>query len=93
MQDIAFMSSEEANATITFDVAGTITCYKGRPIIFDPVPRRITHEESERLQGFPTDHTAVGGPSIVDRHKAIGNSMPVNCMQWIGMGIQDAGSC
>ena len=50
--------------------------------------RRLTPREAERLQGFPDDYTlvthrkkpAADGP----RYKALGNSMAVPCMAWIG---------
>ena len=50
--------------------------------------RRLTPRECERLQGFPDDYTqtpfrnkpAADGP----RYKALGNSMAVNVMRWIG---------
>jgi len=56
--------------------------------------RRLTPRECERLQGFPDDHTLIpwrkkaaddcpDGP----RYKALGNSMAVNCMEWIGERI------
>jgi len=56
--------------------------------------RRLTPKECERLQGFPDDHTLIpwrnkpadqcpDGP----RYKALGNSMAVNCMRWIGERI------
>lgn len=53
--------------------------------------RRLTPRECERLQGFPDDHTlvphrnkpAADGP----RYKALGNSMAVPCMAWIGQRI------
>ena len=56
--------------------------------------RRLTPVECERLQGFPDNHTnvtyrkkpAADGP----RYKAIGNSMAVPCMAWIGARISDA---
>ena len=57
--------------------------------------RRLTPTECERLQGFPDDHTRIAwrgkaaencpdGP----RYRAIGNSMAVNVMEWIGERIQ-----
>jgi DNA (cytosine-5)-methyltransferase 1 len=54
--------------------------------------RRLTPTECERLQGFPDDFTDIqpndkptpDGP----RYKALGNSMAVNCMRWIGRRIQ-----
>lgn len=53
--------------------------------------RRLTPRECERLQGFPDDYTQVSyrnkeaadGP----RYKALGNSMAVPCMAWIGRRI------
>ena len=56
--------------------------------------RRLTPTECERLQGFPDGWTAIpwkkkdaedcpDGP----RYKALGNSMAVNCMEWIGERI------
>lgn len=56
--------------------------------------RRLTPLECERLQGFPDGHTLIGwkgkpaeecpdGP----RYKAIGNSMAVPVMRWIGERI------
>lgn len=53
--------------------------------------RRLTPRECERLQGFPDDYTLVAwkGKSAPDslRYKALGNSMAVNVMRWIGMRI------
>jgi site-specific DNA-cytosine methylase len=55
--------------------------------------RVATPKECERLQGFPDGYTDVpwrnknwtpDGP----RYKALGNSMAVNCMRWIGQRIQ-----
>ena len=53
--------------------------------------RRLTPRECERLQGFPDDWTLVpwrrGMATDGNRYKAIGNSMAVNCMEWIGERI------
>jgi DNA (cytosine-5)-methyltransferase 1 len=53
--------------------------------------RRLTPRECERLQGFPDGYTAVpyrGKPAADGpRYKALGNSMAVNCMRWLGMRI------
>lgn len=54
--------------------------------------RRLTPRECERLQGFHDDYTlvphrnkpAADGP----RYKALGNSMAVPVMKWIGERIQ-----
>jgi DNA (cytosine-5)-methyltransferase 1 len=57
--------------------------------------RRLTPRECERLQGFPDDHTQIPyrGKPATDcpdgpRYKAIGNSMAVPVMAWIGQRIQ-----
>jgi DNA (cytosine-5)-methyltransferase 1 len=53
--------------------------------------RRLTPTECERLQGFPDGYTQVpnrGKPAADGpRYKALGNSMAVNCMRWIGQRI------
>lgn len=53
--------------------------------------RRLTPRECERLQGFPDDFTLipVRGKPAADgpRYKALGNSMAVNVMAWIGQRI------
>lgn len=50
--------------------------------------RRLTPKECERLQGFPDDYTNVPGASDSARYKALGNSMAVPVMEWIGERIQ-----
>ena len=59
--------------------------------------RRLTPREWERLQGLPDDYTRIpwrGRPAEQcpdgPRYKAIGNSMPVNIMRWLGERIQMA---
>ena len=54
--------------------------------------RRLTPVECERLQGFPDGYTYIkpkGKPTPDGpRYKALGNSMAVPCMAWIGERIQ-----
>lgn len=54
--------------------------------------RRLTPREVERLQGFPDDYTLiqVRGKPAADgpRYRALGNSMAVNVMRWIGDRIK-----
>jgi DNA (cytosine-5)-methyltransferase 1 len=54
--------------------------------------RRLTPPECEKLQGFCPGHTLVpyNGKMAADgpRYKAIGNSMAVPVMAWIGRRIQ-----
>ncbi|TCD20918.1 phage N-6-adenine-methyltransferase [Lelliottia amnigena] len=59
--------------------------------------RRLTPVECERLQGFPDNHTLIGwrGKDATEcpdgpRYKAIGNSMAVPVMLWIGERIAAA---
>jgi DNA (cytosine-5)-methyltransferase 1 len=56
--------------------------------------RRLTPRECERLQGFPDSWTEIpwrGKPASEcpdgPRYRALGNSMAVNCMAWIGERI------
>jgi DNA (cytosine-5)-methyltransferase 1 len=57
--------------------------------------RRLTPTECERLQGFPDGWTAIPwkGKPISEcpdgpRYRALGNSMAVNVMRWIGRRIE-----
>lgn len=57
--------------------------------------RRLTPRECERLQGFPDDYTLIprrGKPAAAcpdgPRYKALGNSMAVPVMRWIGERIE-----
>ncbi|WP_370791444.1 DNA cytosine methyltransferase [Bilophila wadsworthia] len=50
--------------------------------------RRLTPRECERLQGFPDGYTLIPGASDSARYKALGNSMAVPVMRWIGERIQ-----
>ena len=60
--------------------------------------RRLTPRECERLQAFPDDFTKIpyrGKPADQcpdgPRYKALGNSMAVNVMDWIGERIAHVG--
>ena len=59
-------------------------------VIHNMAVRRLTPIECERLQGFPDDYTNIktkcpDGP----RYKAMGNSMAVPVMKWIGQRIKE----
>lgn len=66
-----------------------------RPVVASGMAvRRLTPVECERLQGFPDSYTNIpwrkkeespDGP----RYKALGNSMAVPCMHWIGKRINE----
>jgi DNA (cytosine-5)-methyltransferase 1 len=72
--------SGQGNATVAIAHAMTV--------------RRLTPRECERLQGFPDDWTLIpwrkrdaSDCPDAPRYKALGNSMAVNCMEWIGERI------
>jgi len=78
-------------ATLTKACGGTNT--SGPNLMHNMAVRRLTPIECERLQGFPDDYTNIkektpDGP----RYKAMGNSMAVPVMKWIGKRIAEA-SC
>ncbi len=59
-------------------------------VVADLAVRRLTPIECERLQGFPDNYTNIkencpDGP----RYKALGNSMAVPVMKWIGNRINE----
>jgi DNA (cytosine-5)-methyltransferase 1 len=70
----------------------------GHVIVDDQGPRRATVLEVERAFGFPDSYTAVpfrgGNAPDHRRYKALGNSMAVPCMRWIGerLGAVEASS-
>ena len=70
--------------------AYTIATSQDQHLMQGMAVRRLTPTECERLQGFPDGWTDIltttpDGP----RYKAIGNSMAVPVMRWIGSRIQD----
>ena len=77
---------------------GTVDGYISYPDHMSGVSvRRLTPIECERLQGFPDNHTLIGwrGKDAAEcpdgpRYKAIGNSMAVPVMRWIGERIDAA---
>ena len=93
LQPIGF---DAYNNDVTGDVSKTIDTgqdYHHVPNIFQSMAvRRLTPVECERLQGFPDSYTDIksknkptpDGP----RYKALGNSMAVPVMAWIGQRIE-----
>ena len=82
--------SETVSPTLPSNAGGNTT----PSLVQAMTVRRLTPMECERLQGFPDDYTLIpwrkkaasdcpDGP----RYKALGNSMAVNCMEWIGERI------
>lgn len=74
------------------EVTHTLDTAQGIAVSHHMAVRRLTPVECERLQGFPDGHTDVPyrGKAAADgpRYKAIGNSMAVPCMKWIGERIK-----
>ena len=87
------MADDNANAAIDVNMSGTLKVCGSSPIVaYDYVVRKLMPIECERLQGFPdgwTDVTYKGKTaSDTRRYKAIGNSMAVPVMRWIGRRIE-----
>jgi DNA (cytosine-5)-methyltransferase 1 len=84
-----WVEDEVSNTLKTFDL-GDI---RSTDVVAQPSRvRRLTPVECERLQGFPDGHTNIpwrNKPEAPDglRYKALGNSMAVPCMRWIGERI------
>lgn len=88
-----------ATAELGDDLGGCLRASTGggdKPhVLTNMSVRRLTPAECERLQGFPDGWTAIpwkrkpvsecpDGP----RYRALGNSMAVNVMRWIGRRIE-----
>ncbi|ELB7342840.1 phage N-6-adenine-methyltransferase [Klebsiella michiganensis] len=86
--------AEEQSPTLTSASSGTNLT----PAVMCGVSvRRLMPVECERLQGFPDNHTLISWRGKVatecpdgPRYRAIGNSMAVPVMRWIGERIADA---
>ena len=75
----------------------TLTTNDRHAVGYKDVVRKLMPLESERLQGFPDNFTKIPyrNKSADDcpngvRYKALGNSMAVNVMAWIGRMVQAA---
>lgn len=88
------METGRISATIGAN-SGQSANHSGPQISVNSAVRRLTPVECERLQGFPDNWTRIPwrGASAEDcpdgpRYKAIGNSMAVSVMRWIGERIE-----
>lgn len=90
-------SDTGVHMSVVHDLAPTLTAHDSKSACFinaqDFSVRRLTPVECERLQGFPDGYTDVrwrGKEHAPDskRYKALGNSMAVPVMRWIGEGIE-----
>ena len=90
---VGCIGGQHPNAAIGEEISPTLTNAMGAggghvPIIGNMAVRRLTEVECERLQGFPDNYTNIkeNCPSGA-RYKALGNSMAVPVMRWIGERI------
>jgi len=89
------IDAETETFVVTMDVAGALAAEPGAKqqtyTMQAMQVRRLTPRECERLQGFPDDYTAIpyrGKPAADGpRYRALGNSMAVPVMRWIGARI------
>lgn len=89
------MADDTAKAAIDVDLSGTFKCGGKPPSVTNGhTIRRLMPVECERLQGFPDNWTRIpykGKPTDecpdAPRYKALGNSMAVPVMRWIGERI------
>jgi len=94
MQPIGFEANMSLQQPSTSGVFQTLTRRTHASVNVNMAVRRLTPVECERLQGFPDNYTDIkprdkatpDGP----RYKALGNSMAVPVMAWIGKRIQEA---
>ena len=91
-QPIAF-SGQMSNPQTDVDMTQTLGAKNPMAVAQAMAVRRLTPVECERLQGFPDRYTDIQpkGKATPDgpRYKALGNSMAVPVMAWIGKRIQE----
>ena len=92
---IAFgaQNSSHQSSGVSLDFCPTLDKSKTPGVLTASAVRRLTPTECERLQGFPDGYTDIpwrGNTNAPDgpRYKALGNSMAVPVMRWIGERIQ-----
>jgi DNA (cytosine-5)-methyltransferase 1 len=87
----AFNSNARPNEMNISPINQGLTCSQNAAVVQQMAVRRLTPVECERLQGFPDKYTDIlpGGKPTPDgpRYKALGNSMAVPVMRWIGERI------
>jgi DNA (cytosine-5)-methyltransferase 1 len=71
----------------TEGITPALNCSQAHKFRFDMAVRRLTPVECERLQGFPDNYTNIPKAADGNRYKALGNSMAVPVMRWIGQRI------
>ena len=71
------------------ELAFTLNATDQHAVAIGETVRRLTPVECERLQGFPDNWTNVGNPQPSKRYNALGRSMAVPVMRWIGERINE----
>ncbi|AXH72167.1 MAG: site-specific DNA methylase [Siphoviridae sp. ctdc_1] len=69
------------------ELSYTLTRSDQHGVAYETHVRRLMPVECERLQGFPDGHTNIPGAKDGPRYKALGNSMAVPVMRWLGRKI------
>lgn len=83
--DEAQVTSSENRSTVSPGGPVPTVSANSRPRVAGGMrPRRLTPREVERCFGFPDDYTLIDGASDSARYEALGNSMAVPVMRWIG---------
>lgn len=69
------------------EISYTLTTADRHAVCIQYKVRRLLPIECERLQGFPDNYTNIPSSSDSVRYKALGNSMAVPVMKWLGERI------
>jgi DNA (cytosine-5)-methyltransferase 1 len=88
VQPITF-GAQMSHPQTDIDMVQTLNAKNPMAVSQSMVVRRLTPRECERLQGFPDDYTAIPKAADGPRYKALGNSMAVPVMHWIGRRIKN----
>lgn len=92
-EPITFDTSGSFYSFSTGNLCGTLTASKIKAVAYELNPpaaviRNLTPLECERLQGFPDGYTC--SLSMTQRYKALGNSIAVPVLRWIGINLLQA---
>ncbi|KXZ68795.1 DNA cytosine methyltransferase [Acinetobacter venetianus] len=91
--ETAYAMIADTTPKISMQINGTLRSSGGggvvpSSVIFMSIARYLTEIECERPQGFPDNYTNVPKVANGKRYKALGNSMAVNVMHWIGKRLR-----
>lgn len=88
----AYAMIADATPKISKQINGTLRSSGGggivpSSVVYQYIARYLTEKECERLQGFSDNYTNIPKASATNRYKALGNSMAVTVMAWLGQRI------